>query len=182
MGTAVASAPPRGAARMTVLADGLVRVIDLFLIAGGSIVCVVVLANVVARYLLDFDLAWVNEFGETVFVWLSFFGGARAIRSHAHLAVIEFVEKIPAPYNRALFVVLWLITAAMLLLLAWVGTQIALANMDQHMSVTGWPVGLSYWAVPVGSLLCLVLVVEQILAGEDFGDVVAAAYTMMSED
>jgi TRAP-type C4-dicarboxylate transport system permease small subunit len=181
MGTALASGARRPS-YLSALGDTLVRVIDLVVIAGAAIVCGVVLANVVARYLLDFDLAWVNEFGETVFVWLSFFGGARAVRSHAHLAVIEFVERIPAPYSRVLFVVLWLLTAAILTLLVWVGTQIALANMDQHMSVTGWPVAAVYWAVPVGSLLALAFVVEQIVAGTDFADVVAAAYTMLSKD
>jgi TRAP-type C4-dicarboxylate transport system permease small subunit len=181
METVLASAPRRPSS-LAAAGDALVRVIDLFLVVGGAVVCAVVLANVVARYLLDFDLAWVNEFGETVFVWLSFFGGARAVRTHAHLAVIEFVERIPAPYNRALFVVLWLLTAAMLILLVWIGVQIALANMDQHMSVTGWPVAAVYWAVPVGSLLALAFVVEQIVDGTDFAAVVAAAYTMMSED
>ena len=181
MGTAPALAARRPS-QLSGFNDALVRVIDLAIIAGAAVVCAVVLANVVARYLLDFDLAWVNEFGETVFVWLSFFGGARAVRSHAHLAVIEFVERIPAPYSRALFLVLWLLTAAMLLLLVWVGAQIALANMDQHMSVTGWPVAAVYWAVPVGSLLALAFVIEQIVDGTDFADVVAAAYTMMSED
>ena len=32
------------------------------------------------------------------------------------------------------------------------------------MSVTGWPVGIVYWALPVGSLLALLFVVEQLLA------------------
>jgi TRAP-type C4-dicarboxylate transport system permease small subunit len=181
MGTALASAARRPS-YLSAVGDALVRLIDLVIIAGAAVVSAVVLANVVARYLLDFDLAWVNEFGETVFVWLSFFGGARAVRSHAHLAVIEFVERIPAPYSRALFVALWLLTAAILTLLVWVGAQIALANMDQHMSVTGWPVAAVYWAVPVGSLLALAFVLEQIVAGTDFADVVAAAYTMLSKD
>ncbi|WP_048710253.1 TRAP transporter small permease [Microvirga massiliensis] len=167
---------------MKSLCDRVLQVIDLALIAGGSVVCAVVFVNVIARYVLNVDLAWVNEFGEAVFVWLSFFGGARAVRSHAHLAVIEFVEHIPAPLNRYLFVGLWALTGTMLVLLIWVGVQIAVLNMDQTMSVTGWPVGIVYWAMPVGSFLALLFVVEQILAGEDFSHVVASAYTMMSED
>lgn len=167
---------------MKAVLDRVLRLIDLVLIAGGSVVCTVVFVNVVARYLLNVDLAWVNEFGETLFVWLSFLGAARAVRSHAHLAVIEFVERIPAPFNRALFVGLWSLTAAMLIGLVWVGAHIALLNMEQTMSVTGWPVGVIYWAMPAGSFLALLFVIEQIVAGEDFSDVVAAAYTTMSED
>jgi TRAP-type C4-dicarboxylate transport system permease small subunit len=151
------------------------------LIGGGALVCAVVLANVAARYLLHFDLAWIDEFGETIFVWLTFFGGARAVRSHAHLAVIEFIERAPPRMGRFLFVVLWTLTAAILAGMVWFGANIAMANMHQSMSVTGWPVGLVYWAMPVGSALALLFVIEQILAGDDFRTVVAAAYSLLEE-
>jgi TRAP-type C4-dicarboxylate transport system permease small subunit len=161
---------------LTRFCDALARTLDWLLVAGGAVVCAVVLVNVAARYLLDFDLAWVNEFGETVFVWLTFFGGARAVRSYSHLAVVEGVEYIPPALGRLLFLVLWLLTAAMLAGLVWFGIGIAMANMAQRMSVTGWPVGLVYWAMPVGSLLAIVFVVEQILRGDDFRSLVAASY------
>ena len=167
---------------MTRLCDALARFIDLVLIGGGSLVCAVVLANVTARYLLHFDLAWIDEFGETVFVWLTFFGGARAVRSHAHLAVIEFIERVPPALGRFLFVGLWTLTAAMLVGMVWFGAGIALANMSQSMSVTGWPVGIVYWAMPAGSVLALIFVVEQIFAGDDFRVLVAAAYSVVEEE
>ena len=131
--------------------------------------------NVIARYLLNVSLAWVNEFGETVFVWLTFVGSAKAVRRFGHLAVLEFVDALPARLSRLLFVILWGVTAAVLVSMAWYGAQLALANMAQRMSVTGWPVGWLYWAVPVGAFLMLVFVVEQILSGTSFRDEAAEA-------
>jgi TRAP-type C4-dicarboxylate transport system permease small subunit len=155
--------------------NALERAIDGTLIAGGGIVCGVVLINVIARYLLNISLAWVNEFGETVFVWLTFLGSAKAVRRFAHLAVLEFVDALPPRASRALFVMLWGLTAAILLTMAWYGAQLSIANLSQRMSVTGWPVGVLYWAMPVGALLMLVFVVEQILSGKSFHDEAAQA-------
>ncbi len=162
--------------------NALVRFIDTVLVAGAIIVCAVVFINVIARYVFNFDLAWANELGETVFLWLTFSGGARAVQSHAHLAVIEFVERMPRRLSRALFVVLWTLTAVILVGMVWIGSITAIANMNQTMSVTGWPVGIAYWSMPVGSLLALFFIIEQIVAGEDFSAVVRASYTLPSEE
>ena len=160
---------------MTRTLNALERGLDWALIVGGGVVCAVVLINVIARYILNLSLAWVNEFGETVFVWLTFLGSAKAVRRFAHLAVLEFVDALPPRLSRALFVLLWSVTAAVLVSMAWYGAQLAISNMSQRMSVTGWPVGVLYWAMPVGALLMLVFVVEQILSGKSFHDEAAQA-------
>lgn len=153
---------------MTPLLDRLERAIDATVISGGAFVCVVVFMNVIARYVFDFGVAWVNEVGETIFVWLTFLAGATAVRRYGHLAVIEIAERLPQALNRVLFIALWLLTAAILLGLIWYGASLSQEQMRQTMSATGWPVGLVYWAMPVGALLALVFLIEQIVAGHDF--------------
>lgn len=172
----------KGEAAVTRLCDLLTKAIDLTLVCGGLFVCAFVFTNVLVRYLMALDLAWVNEVGETLFVWLTFLGGARAVRSHAHLMVIEFVERMPAGFSRLLFTILALLTIAILIGLVWFGAGIAITNMDQTMSVTGWPVGVMYWAMPVGSALAAIFVVEQILRGDDFRTVAAAAFSLGEEE
>jgi TRAP-type C4-dicarboxylate transport system permease small subunit len=159
----------------------LAKTIDFLLIGGGIIVCSVVFINVVSRYLLNVDLAFVNEFGETIFVWLTFLGSARAVRSYSHLAVVEFIEHIPVRVSRLLFMMLWALTLIMLAGLVWFGSGIAIANMNQFMSVTGWPVGVVYWAMPLGSAVALIFVLEQIIRGDDFRALVAASYSVVEE-
>lgn len=167
---------------VTRICDAFTRIIDIALICGGAFVCAFVFINVLARYFFDFDLAWVNEVGSTLFVWLTFLGGARAVRSHAHLLVIEFVERIPASFSRLLFAALGLLTISILAGLVWFGAGIAITNMEQTMSVTGWPVGVLYWAMPVGSALAAFFVVEQILRGDDFRTVATAAFALSEEE
>jgi TRAP-type C4-dicarboxylate transport system permease small subunit len=50
------------------------------------------MANVIARYVFNISLAWVNEMGEFVLLWLTFLGGARAIQLGAHLSITEVVD------------------------------------------------------------------------------------------
>lgn len=159
---------------MTPLLDRLTRAIDMIVVTGGAFVCVVVFMNVIARYVFDFGVAWVNEVGETAFVWLTFLAGATAVRRYGHLAVIEIVERLPRALNRTLFVALWLLTAAILLAMIWFGASLSQEQMRQTMSATGWPVGIVYWAMPIGSLLALAFVVEQIVAGHDFNTMAEA--------
>jgi TRAP-type transport system small permease protein len=149
--------------------------IDAVLILGGAVVCLFVFGNVIARYVLNFDLAWVNEVGEAVFVWLTFLGGARAVRSMGHLAVLEFVEGLPQPLNRLLYAGMSALVAAILVLLIVYGALISIENMSQTMSVTRLPMGLVYWAAPVGSALALLFVAEHLANRADFAMAGAAS-------
>jgi TRAP-type transport system small permease protein len=153
---------------MTRLCNITARLIDGVLIFGGGFVCLFVFVNVLARYLLSIDLAWVNEIGETIFVWLTFLGAARAVRSHAHLAVLEFVEQLPRATSVALFSALSIGTASILVLLVVYGSSLAIENMSQTMSVTRLPVGIIYWAAPAGAVLALLFVAEHIFDRVDF--------------
>jgi TRAP-type C4-dicarboxylate transport system permease small subunit len=76
---------------------------------------------------------------------------------------------------------LWALTLIMLAGLVWFGSGIAIANMNQFMSVTGWPVGVVYWAMPLGSAVALIFVLEQIIRGDDFRALVAASYSVVEE-
>ena len=160
--------------RPQTLLGHLTRAIDAIVISGGGVVCAVVLGNVIARYVFDFGVASVNEVGETIFVWLTFLAGATAVRRYGHLGVIEIVETLPRGLNRFVFVAMWVLTAAILVGLIWFGASLAQEQMQQTMSVTGWPVGIVYWAMPVGCALSLVFVIEQILAGDDFATMAQA--------
>lgn len=144
------------------------RTIDASLVLGGAVVCISVFSNVISRYVLNFDLAWVNEAGEAIFVWLTFLGGARAVRSMGHLSVLEFVENLPQPLNRLLYGGMSLLICGILLLIIVFGASVSIENMSQSMSVTRLPMGIVYWAAPVGSALGLLFVVEQLLNRCDF--------------
>jgi len=145
------------------LCAALGRALDLFLIVGGGGLIAVVMANVVARYVFNISLAWVNEMGEFTLLWLTFLGGARAVQLGAHLAITELVD---AAGPRARIVLRWIaeLTAAAVLLafLVW-GTALSRQMMGQTLSVTYIPIGLAYAAMPVGAALGLLFIARRLL-------------------
>ena len=139
------------------------RALDLFLILGGGGLTAVVMANVVARYVFNLSLAWVNEMGEFTLLWLTFLGGARAIQLGAHLSITELVDAAGPGARRALHIVADLTAAAVLLaMLVW-GWALSAQMMGQTLSVTYIPMGLAYAAMPVGAAIGLLFIAHRLL-------------------
>lgn len=141
------------------------RALDLFLVTGGGLLTAVVMLNVVARYVFDISLAWVNEVGEVTLLWLTFLGGARAIQLGAHLAITELVELSGPRLRRALHWIAELTAAAVLAGFLWWGTALSARMMGQTLSVTYVPMGLAYAAMPAGAALGLLFVAQRLLRG-----------------
>jgi TRAP-type transport system small permease protein len=125
----------------------------------------VMVANVAARAALNTDIAWNTEFGEFVLLWATFLGGAAAARRGGHLRIAEFVDAMPDALRRGVDVAVRLGVIAVLAALVWYGAGLVASTMEQQMTVLGWPVGVQYLAMPVGSGLALVFVLyETVLA------------------
>jgi TRAP-type C4-dicarboxylate transport system permease small subunit len=147
------------------LCAGLGRALDWFLILGGGGLTAVVMINVIARYVFNISLAWVNEMGEFTLLWLTFLGGARAIQLGAHLSITELVDAVGPSARRVLGWVADITAAAVLLaFLVW-GTALSQQMMGQTLSVTYIPMGLAYASMPAGAALGLLFIARRLLGG-----------------
>jgi TRAP-type C4-dicarboxylate transport system permease small subunit len=141
------------------------RALDWFLILGGGGLTAVVMINVIARYVFNVSLAWVNEMGEFVLLWLTFLGGARAVQLGAHLSITELVDSVGPGARRILAWVADAAAAAVLFaFLVW-GTTLSGQMMGQTLSVTYIPMGLAYASMPVGALLGLLFIARRAIGG-----------------
>ncbi len=136
-------------------------IIDLAVTALAGALLVVMVANVAARAALNTDIAWNTEFGEFVLVWATFLGGATAARRGAHLRITEFVDGMPAGLRWTVEVATRIGVVAILGFLVWNGSYLAAGTMEQRMTVLGWPVGVQYLSMPIGSGLALIFVVYE---------------------
>lgn len=143
------------------------RALDWFLVLGGGGLTAVVMANVVARYVFNISLAWVNEMGEFTLLWLTFLGGARAIQLGAHLSITELVDAAGPGARRVLGWLAEAMAAAVLVgFLVW-GTALSRQMMGQTLSVTYIPMGLAYAAMPVGAALGLLFILRRVAIGPE---------------
>lgn len=124
---------------------------------------VVVVLQVICRYLLGAALTWSEEFARFGLVWITFLGAGIALRRRAHVGVQAIVELF-SPGVRKIVQVLTIFTVVGFLLIAtFKGMELALFNMKQYSPAMGLPMGLVYLAIPSGCLVLIIQLAEQLL-------------------
>jgi TRAP-type C4-dicarboxylate transport system permease small subunit len=130
------------------------------------VMCLIIPIGVVARYVFGFGAQWPEPIAILMMVVFTFFGAAAAYRAGAHIAVQMLTDRLPAPLQRACagFVHLAML-AASAFVVVW-GFQLVQGMMGQTLSELPWlPVGVTYLALPLGSLVTLLFVLEHMVFG-----------------
>lgn len=113
----------------------------------------VVLLGVFTRYFLNDALAWIEELARYSMIWLSWLGGGLALRHGAHIAVLFFVDALPAT-ARAVVVFLGRLGVFFFLgVCLWYGIDLASRVSAQSTIALGISMQIPYAAIPTGALL-----------------------------
>ena len=131
--------------------------IDWIVVAIGGVMITIVFVNVVF-HLFGRDNPWTIELSELLMVWVTFLGGASAARRQSHMTITELVDKLAGGRRRAADIAIQLLTALMLVLLAWFGMGIVNASWGNELTVLQIPMALQYLALPVGAAAMLAFV------------------------
>lgn len=124
---------------------------------------VVVVLQVICRYLLGAALTWSEEFARFGLVWITFLGAGIALRRRAHVGVQVIVELF-SPGVRKMVQLFTIFTVVGFLIIAtFKGMELALFNMKQYSPAMGLPMGLVYLAIPSGCLVLIIQLAEQLL-------------------
>src|SRR5512145_3209070 len=90
-------------------------------IALMAAMAVLVFANVVSRYALNYSLIWVEELTRYLMVWVGFLGAGLVLRLGAHIAVDAFQDMLPARAARALRTGIVVLLAITFAAMTWLG-------------------------------------------------------------
>lgn len=129
--------------------------VDLLSRAAVVAMTVLVLVQVVLRYVLNVPLVWVEEVTVFLMIWMAFMGAAIGVRRGAHIAMTILVDRLPTRVARALFYASTLAIIAFSVIVAWQGTLLALSVGGQRSAALGVPMGIPYIIVPLGALLII---------------------------
>jgi TRAP-type C4-dicarboxylate transport system permease small subunit len=132
-----------------------VRLNQWLVIALMAAMAVLVFANVVSRYLLNYSVIWVEEITRYMMVWLGFLGSGLVLRYGAHIAVDVLQDVLPTRAAQALRAAIVALLGATFAAMAWLGVRYAAFAWGQETPALGWSTGLIYLAIPLGSLLML---------------------------
>jgi TRAP-type C4-dicarboxylate transport system permease small subunit len=125
------------------------------LVALIGAMAVLVFANVVARYLLNFSMIWVEELTRYMMVWVGFLGAGLVLRLGAHIAVEAFQDLLPRRAAQALRAGIVVLLGATFAAMTWLGVRYVAFAWDQETPALNWSTGAVYLAIPIGSALML---------------------------
>ncbi|MBA2447269.1 MAG: TRAP transporter small permease [Chloroflexi bacterium] len=132
------------------------RVQDLVETVGAMLlatIVIIVLIQIVGRYVLRIALTWPEELARYVLVWLVFVGAAAAAGRHQHIVVDTLTELLP---KRARLPAQGFATVAGLIaigVLVWVSQPLFGPASRSTSPATGIPSFWIYLALPVGGAL-----------------------------
>ena len=133
-------------------------------VACGVVLFASTFAGVVFRYVIRAPLKWSEELARILFVWIVFFGGNVVTRRERHLS-LDFLENLfPTTLKHILYVlssILGLVFLSVVLYVSILMTE----QIGRISNLAVIPISMSYpyMALPVGSLLMIVQIINNLL-------------------
>jgi TRAP-type C4-dicarboxylate transport system permease small subunit len=122
--------------------------------------------GVFMRYVLGTGSQWPEPIAILLMMVFTFVGAAAAYRAGSHIAVDMFTSRMPAAMQRACVWIVDLLMAAVCLFVIFYGTRLCIETWHQSIAELPWlPVGVTYAALPIGSAITLLFVVERMFYG-----------------
>ena len=120
----------------------------------GALV-VVVLLQVISRYVLRSPMDWTADGATILMIWVSFLGAAVAGLHRAHFALEFVADAFPPGLDRLTRAVANLLVVAVLGALTWLGLRFAWVNMGTWYASVPLPKAAAAAAIPVSALLMI---------------------------
>ncbi|UCH17551.1 MAG: TRAP transporter small permease [Burkholderiales bacterium] len=126
--------------------------------------------GVFTRYVLGTGSQWPEPIAILLMMSFTFIGAAAAYRAGAHIAVTMFTERLPASLQHAGDVLVHALMVVICLFVVFYGTRLCIETMGQSIAELPWlPVGVTYAAIPIGSAITLLFVIEHLVFGSQAG-------------
>jgi len=109
---------------------------------------------------------WPEPIAILLMIVFSFIGAAAAYRANAHIGVTLLTERLPQGLRQLAGLLADLLVGSASLFVAWYGARLCILTMGQTISELPWlPVGVTYAALPLGSVVTLLFVLERRIYG-----------------
>ena len=141
------------------------------LLDGVSVLCmalilVLVVAQVVMRYVFNSPLVWSEELAVYIMVWLTFIGSVICMRDNEHIEVTILVDYLPRALQRVAFIFSRLVSAIFWLIVAYYGFELVMENRVVTSAANQLNMGLVYSILPLCSIGMLFYIIRSVVKGE----------------
>lgn len=138
------------------------RVLEVLAASALATITLILFANAVLRAGFNSPLGWTEELVTGLMLWLTMLGFTLGVRRRESIAIRAFVGRLPIRVQVWLRLVTDLLTAAVLLHLAWFAYLYVTKFGDDPEPYLGLPTGFFTAALPIGALAAALIVLFQL--------------------
>jgi TRAP-type C4-dicarboxylate transport system permease small subunit len=159
----------------------LYRWLDHLLVVGLSVMGIMVLGNVILRYVFNSGIEYSEEVSRFIFVWITFIGAVVALKEGLHLGMDTLVQRMPPKLRKICFwlsqlLMLW--CCWLLFIGSWVQTQLNLYNIAP---VSELPIAILYSVGMVASALMALILLANLWRSVKGGSIPAQPQETIEE-
>lgn len=122
------------------------------LAAGMAALIAVITLQIVSRVAFT-AVGWTEEVARFLLIWVTFLGGVLAWHQHRHIAVSVLVDRLPDRAGRVVSATALVVAIAVLLALAWIGTDYMAMQSYQKSASLRVPMTYFYSVIPLSATL-----------------------------
>lgn len=127
------------------------KILGGFLEALLAIMVLVVILQVLARYVIQVSIPWTEEAARYMLAYLTFVGAAIALKEGKHIVVDVLYQRLPSHYLRSLNILLHLLILFFLGGILWGGLRLTSGAWDVPTASIPWfTMGQIYLILPIG--------------------------------
>ncbi|MDI6600824.1 MAG: TRAP transporter small permease [Thermoanaerobacteraceae bacterium] len=127
------------------------------------IMVIIVFANVIFRYFLDFSIASTEELSRFMFIWISFIGSALALRYSEHLSIDFITNILPDFMKKVVMIFDQFVVLIIVSLMGVGGWRMTISDMAVRSSATDIPLGYIDAIVPIVAIIMVFIQIEKII-------------------
>lgn len=124
-----------------------------------------VIAEVVARYLLNSSMGFSNELSRVLFVWTIFLGMPLVLSRGRHVGITILDRILPASGARGMIRVSFVASLLALAVVFYKSIELAAGNWDQTLNTIPVTAGVYYLPIPIGIGLTILFLAYMTLIG-----------------
>jgi len=135
--------------------------VEKVLMATGAVICLILFAQVVARY-AGASLGWSEEVSRHLLVAITFLGGTVAYKRASFIGLKGFGHRLGPFVERAIVVLLQLMTLGCFALIAWFGAIYTVKAAEHTTASLQIPMAVPFAVIPVAALIFVLHILADI--------------------
>ena len=142
------------------------KFLDALCVVCMAVILLLVVVQVVMRYVFNSPLTWSEELAVYVMVWMTFAGSVICMRDKEHVEVTVLVDYLPKILQKLTVLFSRLVSALFLLIIVYYGFEFVTENRAVVSVANHLNMALVYSVIPLSCLGMLYYVVRSMMKGE----------------